>query len=81
MSATKSVENETSEEGDVLPSSPQRSASKVTEAELDAEVKLDRLPCKHCHRLFRSVKGLRLHERSHAFIAALNNQDSLTTTE
>ncbi|XP_037536832.1 zinc finger protein 462 [Nematolebias whitei] len=86
VSATKSVEelakqNETSEEGDVLPTSPQPSASKVTEAEPDAEVKLGRLPCKRCHRLFRSVKGLRLHERSHAFIAALNNQDNLTTTD
>ncbi|XP_017267920.1 zinc finger protein 462 [Kryptolebias marmoratus] len=69
------------EEAAATRSSRQTTPSKAAEVDPEAEEEKDGLPCKHCHRLFRSLKGLRLHERSHAVMAAIKNLDNLPTME
>ncbi|XP_070821093.1 zinc finger protein 462-like [Chaetodon trifascialis] len=57
------------------PPRPLPSPSKPTDLELpELESRQDKHSCKQCQRRFISLKGLRLHERSHAALAAIKNK-------
>lgn len=64
-----------------VPPSPPSSPSKPTDLEQpELESKEDKLTCKQCGRKFMSLKGLRSHERSHAALAAIKKQNTLSTS-
>ncbi|XP_073322437.1 zinc finger protein 462-like [Pagrus major] len=63
------------------PPSPPSSPMKPTDQEQSGQdSRKDGLTCKQCGRTFMSMRGLHLHERSHAAVAALKKQNNLSTS-
>lgn len=63
-----------------VPLSPPSSPCNLTDVEqLELESNEDGLTCNQCGQMFMSRKGLHLHERSHAAMAAIKKQSSLST--
>ncbi|XP_034728534.1 zinc finger protein 462-like isoform X2 [Etheostoma cragini] len=73
--------NATQAETLTLPTSPLSSLSKPTDVEQPRlESREVKHACKLCRRTFKSLKGLRLHERSHAAVAAIQKLNNLPTS-
>lgn len=63
------------------PQSPPSSPMKLADQEQSGQdSREDELTCKQCGRTFMSLRGLHLHERSHAAVAAIKKQNNLSTS-